>query len=507
MQTETAGSPPTTTTPTGRNKGSALRVIVQAETNLLRFPFFALHTKGLRDVDYKEVRGTRVENGKTHEFVFRVSRNTDHFYPGPLSRKVHFALLSLLRKQGFPFRNSISFTWRHILREMQVTYGGSTSIQRLKDALLSTLGAMIKSSYALKCGESRETLPSRERGYALYTECSFTNDILPDGTVADRNYVTLADWYLANLNSLYAAPIDYPLWNRLNDRSPLASRLYEFLLFNFSTGIDTFTINYAKLCQFLPAKVEQYASLAKKQLNPAFGLLADVEIIGGMEWTLGRGKELQIQVTRGGGLTGVSGPTRPANILEPDLFETVTTTVGANAVSPAERLVQQFHAAWSGKDVKQVSGGELDAAKDCLETYGLDRALQLLPTLVQRMKQQFPDAKTFGATRSYFQEVHEEQLKRQRIAEKVKDAVLAETTAADERHARDAELEAVWQTLDSAEQQAIQDTVHTQNSRLKLEKFAGLLHGLCLLELDRRRKVAASRLETPSHMTMQEIRE
>src|ERR1035437_10576188 len=155
---------------------------------------------------------------------------------------------------------------------MNVAYSGSTTITRLKDALYSTLGAMIKSSYALKHGPSRESLPTRERGYSLYTECLFTNDPLSDGTVADQNYVTLADWYLANLNALYAAPIDYALWNRLNDASPLASRLYEFLLFSFSAGIDTFTINYPKLCQFLPAKVELYPSQAKEQLDPAFRL-------------------------------------------------------------------------------------------------------------------------------------------------------------------------------------------------------------------------------------------
>ena len=139
------------------------RSIVQVETNLLRFPFFSLHTKGLDAIDYKEVRGTRVENGQTHEFIFRVSRNTDHRYPGPLSRKAHFAILSLLRQQGFPFRNPVAFTWRQLVREMNVAYSGSTTIARLKDALLSTLGTMIKSTYALKFGPSRESLPARER--------------------------------------------------------------------------------------------------------------------------------------------------------------------------------------------------------------------------------------------------------------------------------------------------------------------------------------------------------
>src|SRR5450631_1520778 len=137
-----------TETDVATHRAATSRSIVQVQTNLLRFPFFSLHTKGLRDIDFKEVRGTRVENGQTHEFVFRVSRNTDHLFPGPLSRKAHFALLSLLRAQGFPFRNPVAFTWRQLVREMGLAYGGATTINRLKDALQSTLGTMIKSSYA-----------------------------------------------------------------------------------------------------------------------------------------------------------------------------------------------------------------------------------------------------------------------------------------------------------------------------------------------------------------------
>src|ERR1700681_3642071 len=49
------------------------------------------------------------------------------------------------------------------------------------------------------------------------------NDTLPDGSIADRNYVWFTDWYLANLNSFYTAPIDYHLWRALNERSPIRS--------------------------------------------------------------------------------------------------------------------------------------------------------------------------------------------------------------------------------------------------------------------------------------------
>ena len=487
-----------------RERGSpprTLRHIVQVETNLLRFPFFALHTKGLREIDAKEVRGTRTENGQSHEFVFRVSRNTDHLYPGPLSRKAHFALLSLLRKQGFPFRNPIAFTWRQLAREMQVAYSGSTTISRLKDALHSTLGAMIKSSYALKEGESRITLPARERGYMLYSECLFTNDRRVDGTVADQNFVTLSDWYLANLNSLYAAPIDYALWNRLNDRSPLASRLYEFLLFNFSAAIDTFTINYAKLCQFLPAKVEPYASQAKEQLAPAFRLLLEEGIVGAVNWTTGKRDDLQLNVTRGIHLNEPHAPSTPnvdvqqasktpsRTAIQPDLFDSVITSESKNALSPAERLVQQFHAAWSGGPATPSSLGELTAAKECLDHYGFDLASQLLPKVIKRMREKFPDAKTFGAARPYFTELHAEHEKRQRIADILKATNLKEEMEAEQHHqkeVRNATLESAWHSLPIADQNSIRESVVANNPRLLLHKHPVLLHRFCLDELGRR---------------------
>jgi hypothetical protein len=458
------------------------------ESNLLRFPFFALHTKGLREIDFKEVRGTRVEGGRTQEFTFRVSRNTDHVYPGPLSRKAHFALLSLLRRQGYPFRNPVSFTWRELAREMQVAYSGATTISRLKDALLSTLGAMIKSSYALKAGDSRQSLPMRERGYGLYAECLFTNDPLPDGTLADSNQVTLADWYLSNLNSLYAAPIDYPLWNRLNEGSPLASRLYEFLLFSFAVGIDTFTISYPKLCQFLPAKVEVYASKAKEQLGPALELLVGECVLSGAHWKTGRDGILHLETWRGERLfVPPSTARQPAPQL--DLFEAVTTKEGSNPMSPAERLVRQFHAAWSGGVETAASAGELQAARECLELYGFELASDLLPKVVKRMRQLFPDAKTFGATRPYFADLQAERLKRERLAEDIKAATVAGQLEDDrqrQRKARHEELEAVWQGMTDAERQALRDEVLARNPRLQLIKFQSMLHRLCLDALDAR---------------------
>ena len=91
---------------------------IKAEANLLRLPLFALSTKGLRTLDGIECHGTITRNDETHNFVFRASRNTATLYPGPLSRAVHLAFLSLATDRGFPLANPISWGWRDLCRRI-----------------------------------------------------------------------------------------------------------------------------------------------------------------------------------------------------------------------------------------------------------------------------------------------------------------------------------------------------------------------------------------------------
>jgi hypothetical protein len=206
----------------------------------------------------------------------------------------------------------------------------------------------------------------------------------------------------------------------------------------------------------------------------------------------GRGDELQLQVRQGTRLAGavVTSPTTNAQL---DLFENVTTTEGTNPLLPAQRLVSQFHAAWSGGEGRPGSTGEVTAAEACLTLYGFDLACRLLPKVVKRMKEQFPDAKTFGATTDYFAEIHAEIAKRERVVEKAKEAnveshvEVEKSRARAERHER---LETEWNALLAAERQSIEAVVVGANPRLELSKFPGLLHRLCLDELDKRRQSA-----------------
>src|SRR5262245_45681914 len=78
------------------------QALVKAEVNLLRFPLFALSTKGLKTLDGIECRGVLRRDGQDLPYTLRATRNTASLYPGPLARRIHFALLALATERGFP---------------------------------------------------------------------------------------------------------------------------------------------------------------------------------------------------------------------------------------------------------------------------------------------------------------------------------------------------------------------------------------------------------------------
>src|SRR5439155_9652059 len=74
--------------------------VVRVEANFLRLPLFTLDNKHMRTMDGLRCEGTFKRGGKSFAFTFAVTRNTATYYPGPLARSAHFALLSIATDQG-----------------------------------------------------------------------------------------------------------------------------------------------------------------------------------------------------------------------------------------------------------------------------------------------------------------------------------------------------------------------------------------------------------------------
>jgi len=473
--------------------------IIRAEANFLRFPFFALHSKGLRQLDGIESVGRKQIHGRNHEFKLSVTRNTKHLFPGTLSRSVHYALLSIQQEQGFPYQNPVVWrSWNQLTERMGVSRSGEL-VAKVKDAIRRTSGVLITTNYALTIaiGEERHVLPQDEYGYHLYEAYRFKNERLHDGSLSNTNAVWFSSWYLRNLNSLYSGPLHYPTWLALDQQSSIASRLYEFLLFN-SRATQTVCINYATLASFLPIKTERYRSAAERQLAVPFRLLHDRDVIADVNWTTGTKGQIQLLIHLGSRLT--SSTTKPVKSLNewPEFADAVEIRELRNDDSVAGMIVRQFHEQWSGNLNYRPTKSELVWAKELVGLHSRQKVERLLPKVVHRMKQKggFPNAKNFGATRLFFTQVlkdYEEELQRRRNAQLQASEEMTEnrrdSETRQERKRRREELLAIWENLNPERQQRIKEQAlkRQQGTVLKDHFQKNDEHRLreCLKELDR----------------------
>jgi hypothetical protein len=101
---------------------------------------------------------------------------------------------------------------------------------------------------------------AKDRFHVFDRSVSFGRE-LPDGTVADRNYVWLSEWQLENINSNHVLPIDFEAYKRLKNH--IAKALVPLLqIWLYATRADgLFEKRYDELCQVL--NVSQYHQISR----------------------------------------------------------------------------------------------------------------------------------------------------------------------------------------------------------------------------------------------------
>lgn len=475
---------------------------VKVEANLLRLPLFALHTKGLKNLDGLEIHSQATRNGQTRAYTLRVTRNTASSYPGPLARAAHLAFLSILTERGLPGANPVSWTWRDLCRRIGISSSGRT-VQHLKRAIQSTAGLMIHSEDALFSKPTQAPIRT-ERGVImhLYEKVAFVDQTLADGSVADANHLWLSDWYLANLNAFFTAPLDHELWKFLDRQSSVASRLYEFLLLNFYAGSGVFRVNYPTLTQFMPLRPKRHFSEAVRQFEPALELLNQSRVIGTTAWQRKKYAVAQVQMARGdrlpsGGKNRVAGD----QLIQETFSAPIEVRELRHLKPPEWAIVENFYQLWTGSDLQRPRENEVRQARELVEFYGAGKAKALIPLAVKRMRQKWPDAKTFGAVVAYLPEAAEAFDRQQRVAQQRRAERLREAEAEQQAElGRLAQQEfnvrwqPVWDGLSAEEQTAIRERVLAQKQWLA--KIPRLLGPECLKELSIRFEAAAPGVQT-----------
>jgi hypothetical protein len=387
---------------------------VYNEANLLRFPIFYLGTKRLHDIDQIECSG-ELGGAESGHFRIRAYRSVGFKYPGPQSREAHLAFTSMIheltRSEGAikPFVNPLGFTWKELCRRMGIGYSGR-AVEQLKMAIMSTKGLLIVSENALYDKTASRRRTTNEAGVNLYDKVVFQRQEMEDGSEADRNFVWFSDWYLRSINAMFNAPLNYRLWWQMNQRSTIASRLYEMLLLRFHRKVRSVRYEYSQLANLLPVTTMFTVSKAQEQLDTALNVLVRAEVIRDAVWT----RKPDLKPTQPGYIELVRGKLfgdAEGTLVDTDDGQPITSSVhtaddradGRTADEDVPfALVGEFYRLWTGSEpVADPTPRELEQARKLIEEHGEDKAPLVVRRAVAAMRKQWPEARTFGAVLRY----------------------------------------------------------------------------------------------------------
>jgi hypothetical protein len=104
---------------------------------------------------------------------------------------------------------------------------------------------------------------------------------MPDGTIADANYVWLSDWQLENINQKFLLPIDLLTYRKLKNHigKALVPLLQVWLFASHRAGSKLFEKRYDELCEMLSVQVYKAPSLITRQLKPSLDELVQHEYL------------------------------------------------------------------------------------------------------------------------------------------------------------------------------------------------------------------------------------
>ena len=196
----------------------------------------------------------------------------------------------------------------------------------------------------------------------------------------------------------------------LNDQSPIASRLYEFFIYNFAARQPQFKIGYERLAASLPVVAERYRSLAEKQLSTALQLNQNFHVIDGFQWTTGVEGQLLLVLH--------PGPV----IAEHQKCFGRRKQKGSGQAYEAAELVRQFYYQLRREEGHLPSDKELEQGKKILSLFAETDPATHIARVVKTMKERGFDCKFIGGSLPYWEEEHRRYLtnKKHRLLEEAK---------------------------------------------------------------------------------------
>ena len=257
---------------------------VKVEKNLASLGFFTPSSKRLRNAQEKTFTITTVAEGKRLELRGTIIPSAKYGLPITADQDKWIALCKILtdvmRKEG-RVTNPVSFSSAEILRLLRKHRHSGKNYREIEEWLDVLFSTTIFSEGVVYLANEKRRVKDR---YRVFDRAVSFGKELPDGKVADKNYVWFSDWQLQNINSNHLLPIDLEAYRSL--RNHISKALVPLLQIWLYTTRDqgVFEKRYDELCRMLNIQQYRYESLIVRTLSPSLNELKQVGYLA--EWRI-----------------------------------------------------------------------------------------------------------------------------------------------------------------------------------------------------------------------------
>jgi hypothetical protein len=172
-------------------------------------------------------------------------------------------IVAEIKKRSGQVANPIAFTTYQLLRILGLKPVGKRYLE-VAEWLRKMSGTQIESQGAVYFAKGKRYVNAN---FHVFDTTVTAGEELPDGRIAEQNYVWLSTWQLENLNSNYVLPIDLTNYRKLS--APIAKALVPIIYVWFHATKRPIQKRYGELCQLLSISPQKVVSKIRDRLDPA----------------------------------------------------------------------------------------------------------------------------------------------------------------------------------------------------------------------------------------------
>jgi hypothetical protein len=254
---------------------------IRVEKNIAAFGFFTPSSKRVKNVP-KVIKFTQQFEGNKVEAQVKISGNVEYGMPITSDQDKYLAfqkLIDRVKQEKGRVENPISFTTAELLSLLGTSKNGNR-YKEVEEWLKVMNTTFIESEGAVWiAGKKRYASDS----FVVFQRVRRTGQELEDGSLAEKNYVWLSDWYIENLNNYYLLPIDFETYKQLKNHVAKALIPLLQVWLYASREVGRFEKKYSEICQTLNITQYKHLSLIKQKFSPSLDELVSHQYLESWE--------------------------------------------------------------------------------------------------------------------------------------------------------------------------------------------------------------------------------